>query len=134
MLVKLYESVGNVYQLAKEEGWDNQYHRNQKLIRLSFIPTHIQRQICEILDASTPTLSSFEDINWMGYNKKVVDEISRLKNLGFYALNDLVYVNEHPDMFNAKLFEVKPEDETPIEPSITYGSIDAFDSPIGDIF
>lgn len=133
--IKLYESVGNIYALAKEEGWDNQYQRNQRLIKLSYIPTHVQRQICELLDASKPELSSFEDVNWMGYNNHLTNEFARLKNLGFYALNDLDYVNNNPNIFNASLFEVVDHAEDEIyEPSVKYEEIKAFDSPFGDIF
>lgn len=129
--IKLYESVGNIYALAVEEGWENQYQRNQTLIKLSFIPTHIQRQLCNQIDKSKPQLCDFEKLNDMGYNKKIISEISRMKDLGFYTVNSLAYVNAHPDMFNPDIFSTPDVED---EPMAIFGDINAFKSPIGSIF
>lgn len=103
--VKLFESTGNIYNKAEKEGWDTQYIRNQRLINLDYIPTHIQREITELLDKSNPEMCAVEDIYAMGYSEKMVQEVSTMKNVGYYALNTKEYIDKHPDLFSKDLFK-----------------------------
>jgi len=128
----LYESVTNCYEQAKEEGWDNQYMRNKKLIDLSKIPTHIQRELCEQLDKSNPKLGDMQDLYNLNITDKVVDEVNRLKTLGYYAVNSLASVKENPDMFDEKLFEDN-EEEQKISTQRKFDNVgDVFDDPLSE--
>ena len=109
--VKLFESTGNIYSKAQGEGWDAQYIRNQRLIDLNYIPTHIQREIVETLDNSNPEICAVEDIYAMGYNDKMVQEVSTMKNVGYYALNTKEYIEKNPDLFKYDLLKVERTEE-----------------------
>lgn len=138
---KLFESTGNIYAVAQESGWDAQYLRNQKLIDLSYIPTHIQREIVESLDASKPELCAVEEIYEMGYNQKMGQEVTTMKNVGYYALNTKEYLEAHPDLFNKDMLTIdKTEGEKKFKKALEpkrnfddYSSV--FNVPLdGDLF
>jgi len=138
---KLFESTGNIYAKAQDDGWDEQYLRNQKLIDLNYIPTHIQREIVESLDSSTPELCAVEEIYAMGYNEKIAQEVTTMKNVGYYVLNTKEYLESHPDLFNKDMLKIdnsKAEKEfkkavTPKREFGDYGSL--FNVPLdGDLF
>ena len=133
---KLFES-GDYYDDAVKQGWDHQYKRNQKMINLNYIPTHIQRRICEKLDASQPILCDNEDLYNLGVNQKTVDELIQMKTVGYYALNTKDYVQSNPDIFNADNFN-EPEPETTEQFTVrSFENIEGvFDNPLGeeDIF
>jgi len=101
--IKLFESTGNIYSKAQDEGWDKQYIRNQKLIDLDYIPTHIQREIVESLDSSNTDICSIEQLYSMGYTDKIIDDIVKMKNVGYYSLNTKEYVESVPDLFKRDL-------------------------------
>lgn len=101
--IKLFESTGNIYSKAQDEGWDKQYIRNQKLIDLDYIPTHIQREIVESLDNSNPEICSIEELYSMGYTDKILDDIVKMKNVGYYSLNTKEYIDSVPDLFKRDL-------------------------------
>lgn len=103
--IKLFESTGNIYNKAQGEGWDNQYIRNQRLIDLNYIPTHIQREIVEKLDKSNPDMCSVEDIYAMGYTDKIISNIVTMKNVGYYSLNTKEYIESTPDLFKRDLLK-----------------------------
>lgn len=102
--VKLFESTSNLFEVAKKEGWDNQYLRNQTLIDLHYIPTDIQRTLCEMIDSSNPVLGSLMEIKSLNVTDKIAESIMTMKDLGFYVLLDKEYVNEHPDIYNPEMF------------------------------
>lgn len=128
----MFES-GNYYQKAVTEGWDGQYKRNQKLINLNYIPTHIQRSICSVLDQSTATSSDTEYLYNMGFNKKTIDTVIQMKNVGYYALNEREYIESNPDIFNPANF-VNHDDidlDVPIVRQFNQlGGV--FDNPLGE--
>jgi 5'-3' exonuclease len=131
---KLYESVGNTYQVAKDDGWDKQYIRNQTLIDLSHIPTDVQRELCDLFKASEPKIEPTP----LNVTEKVFEEISTMKNLGFYAVNSLQMVEKNPDMFNPKMFGSKDKQPVAVAESRKFESADkVFVDPLaddGDIF
>lgn len=108
---KLFESTGNIYAKSQHEGWDAQYLRNQKLIDLNYIPTHVQREIVESLDNSKPEICAVEDIYEMGYTEKMVQDVVTMKNVGYYALNTKEYIDKYPDLFNTDLLKVEKSRE-----------------------
>lgn len=136
---KLFEANDNIYSLATKEGWDNQYRRNQTLIDLSYIPTKIQRTICEMLDDSKPVLCEIEELYQADFNKKRIDELLQLKNLGYYTMLDKDYANDNPDVFNPDAFK-KKEEELNLDMNVTkreFGSMNGiFSDPLAgeDIF
>jgi 5'-3' exonuclease len=105
---KLYESVGNCFEQAKKEGWDNQYLRNKKLIDLNNIPTHVQRELCEILDKSNPQLGDIKDLYHLNVTEVLRNEITNLQNFGFYIFHSLSNIDKNPRLFNPKLFDKAP--------------------------
>jgi hypothetical protein len=100
---KLYESVGNCFQQAENEGWDNQYLRNKKLIDLSNIPTHIQRELCAILDTSDPEMTDISNLYQLGINERVEQELLAMKTKGFFVLNSKQRIEDNPDIFKKDL-------------------------------
>lgn len=129
----LLESTQDVYSKAKAEGWDNQYRRNQLLISMKYIPTHIQRTICETIDAETTTLCGSEELYKMGITDKLVDRAMQLKNLGFYSLLDSEYVNDNPDIFNPSnvMLDDEAEYKAAIKPKRTFDNLsNVFDDPL----
>jgi hypothetical protein len=130
---KLFEANSNVYQKAISEGWENQYRRNQTLIDLSYIPTRIQRTICEMLDATEPELCELDELYGANFTKKKVDEMVNLKNLGIYLMLNKEYVTEHPDIFNPEIFakEEAAASAADIAPKRVFGDISGvFDDPL----
>jgi hypothetical protein len=129
---KIFES-GDYYDKAVTEGWEDQFKRNQKLINLNYIPTDIQRQICQLLDQSQPSLVDSEHLYDIGVNPKTADELIQMKNVGYYAFNHKEYIEAHPDIFNPDNF-VSNGEQVDIEfaPVRTFDKIDTFDNPLGD--
>jgi len=99
---KLFESA-NWLDKAKVEGWEDQYIRNKKLIDLSYIPPHIQRNICEKLDESEPVLCDYSEFLGMGFNDKLINDVTSMKNLGYFSLITKQYLKENPNMFSKTL-------------------------------
>ena len=95
----LLDSVGNCYEAAKRDGWDNQYERNRKLIDLSFVPTHIQRSICEMLDQSRPDIAPVHAIHDLGITEKIVNAINGMREIGYYSLHPYQKTQDNPDLF-----------------------------------
>lgn len=130
---KLFESTNNIYATALADGWDKQYRRNQTLIDLSYIPTTIQRNICELIDDAKAELCDLEDMYKIQVNRKTIDSLVNMKNLGLYSMLDKEYVQEHPDIFNPAQFEAQEKAE---EIAVTstkrhFGDLsDVFDDPL----
>jgi 5'-3' exonuclease len=124
--IKLFESTGNIYSTSQDNGWDKQYLRNQKLVDLNYIPTHIQRELVDKFDASKPELCGLEEIYEMGYNEKMVQDISTMRNVGYYAMNTVEYLDAHPDLFNTDLLSAKTN-ETKAEIKSAHTSKRKFD-------
>lgn len=128
---KLYESIqGDCYNEAVSGGWLSQYVRNRTLIDLSYIPTEIQRKICELIDASKPEFCAYEELIGMGITDKMLKEISAMQSLGFFVLNNVNDINNRPDKFNPERSEIrafsvldtpKPEVDTRFGNAASYG-------------
>ena len=130
---KIFESTSNIYQKAVSEGWENQYRRNQTLIDLSYIPTRIQRTICEMLDSSEPELCELEELYSASFTKKKVEEMVNLKNLGIYLMLNKEYVTENPDIFNPEIFIKAEKDASAAAtaPKRVFGNLSGvFDDPL----
>lgn len=129
----LFESSTDVYSKAKAEGWDNQYRRNQLLISMKYIPTHIQRTSCEAIDAATTELCGSDELYRIGVTDKLIDKAMQMKNLGFYSLLDSEYVSDNPDIFNPKnvMIDDEAEYKAAITPKRTFGDLgNVFDDPL----
>jgi len=127
--IALYESASNCYEQSKEEKWDNQYMRNRKLIDLTKVPTHIQREICKLFDNSKPKLGTMEDLYEMEITEKMMDRVNSMKMLGFYGVTPLSVVDENPDKFDESLF-AQPKQEVKIT---TNRSFDSVEDVFGDM-
>ena len=102
--IKMLESVDNVFKKAEDEGWDSQYTRNRKLIDLGYIPTEIQRQLCDLLDEAENELGSFAEVYSIGLTDKLVDELTTMKSVGYYALNELSDIDNNPNIYRGTTF------------------------------
>jgi len=132
---KLFETEGNIYQKAIDEDWGHQYIRNQKMIDLTNIPTHIQRELCKQLDESKPVFGSLIESRSINVTEKIYKEIEKTKNLGYYALNSLKAVEENPELFDESLFTNKEEEDTidtvaPVRKFEDVGKV--FDDPLSE--
>jgi len=137
----LFEATSNIYAKAQAEGWDNQYLRNQRLVDLSYIPTHIQRELVESLDNSRPVTCSTEEMQDMGYPDKMIQEINTMKNVGYYTLNTKEYLESYPDLLsvdNSK--QVSTQKDNQVQQAMatkrSFGDCEGvFNDPLdGDIF
>jgi 5'-3' exonuclease len=136
---KLFESTNNIYAQAQADGWDKQYRRNQTLIDLSYIPTTIQRNICNLIDDAKSELCELEYIYSLDTTKKTIDELINMKNMGMYSMLDKGYAEENPDIFNPEQFEQQEAAEKMAATSTKreFGDMkDVFDDPLNgeDIF
>ena len=95
----LLDSVGNCYEAAKKGGWDKQYDRNRKLIDLEFVPTHVQRQICEMIDEPRPELAPFSAIYEIGVTERISKDLLALKEVGYYCVHPYESAKGDPDLF-----------------------------------
>jgi len=103
---KLLDKGVDIYNTAKLEGWLNQFQKNQMLVNLQFIPTDIQRKLCEVIDNSKPELKSADEIG-IALNMNASKTIDAMKNLGFYTLLDRDYVLANPETYNGNKSETK---------------------------
>jgi len=129
----LYEATTDVYTKSKSEGWDNQYIRNQKLIDFKYIPTHVQRSICEAIDAVTAEFEGTEILSKLGINDKMLQRVNKLKDMGYYSLLDINYVNDHPDVFTpvVEVSEEEMEYNEAVKPKRVFQSLGGvFDDPL----
>lgn len=129
----LYEATTDVYTKAKTEGWDNQYIRNQKLINFKYIPTHIQRTICEAIDNLTWEFEGTEILSKLGINDRIIERVNKMKDFGYYALLDYEYVKAHPDVFTPTQEETEEELEykEAIKPKRVFHDMSGvFDDPL----
>jgi len=131
---KLYESVGNCFQQAENEGWDNQYLRNKKLIDLSNIPTHIQREICALLDASNPEMEDISNLYQMRVDERIEKELLAMKAKGYLVLNSKERIEANPDMFKKDLVtKEKTSDKFVFKKQRTFEAIDSeLDDPLSE--
>lgn len=131
--IKLFESTNNIYAQAQHDGWDKQYRRNQTLIDLSYIPTTIQRNICTLIDNASSELCELEYMYSIQVNKKTIDNLINMKNMGMYSMLDKEYVQEHPDIFNPDQFTMDATSDRISATSVKreFGDIsNVFDDPL----
>lgn len=129
---KLYESVGNCFQQAENEGWGNQYLRNKKMIDLSNIPTHIQRELCAVLDASDPEMTDISNLYQLNVDERVEKELLAMKSNGYFALNSKQRIESNPDMFKKDLV-TKESEKFAFKKQREFDSIDTeIDDPLSE--
>lgn len=95
----LVDSGVDLYTTASKEGWLNQFTKNQMLVNLEFIPTDIQRKLCEVIDSSTIDLLSLDEIEEYQFNGTMHKMVQGMKNLGYYTLLDRDYVLENENVY-----------------------------------
>jgi hypothetical protein len=124
---KLY-ATDDWHDKALSDGWEPQYLRNKKLIDLSYIPTDIQRTLCETIDNTKGKLCEYDAIYAMGLTQGNVNTISSMKELGYYVTLDKEYIQANPDTFRIQQTGdvLNDEDITlPFDkPSRTFGNFD----------
>lgn len=103
----LYESLdGNCVPAAETGGWINQYHRNRQLIDMSFIPNELKTRLLGMLDVPRKEISAYEKIYELAVNQKVIEDITSLKQLGYYTLHDYVDVQNNPNLFKESVIQI----------------------------
>lgn len=108
---KLYTSLNeSCLEAARNGGWLEQYERNRTLIDLSCIPTEIRNDIDSLLEAEESKFCPFWEISKMGFSSEFVDEISTMKNSGFFCLNEKQWCLNNlkeQNKYNPKVFDNK---------------------------
>jgi len=104
-----FESLNgkNCFDVAKENGWLEQYIRNRRLIDLSMIPDDIKNDITKSLDEQVPEFCPFWELQGMDIPQRLIEEIAKMKNVGYYCLNNKEEIAKSPDFFKAGSREVK---------------------------
>lgn len=104
-----YESMigQDMVKKAKSEGWLNQYMRNRSLIDLSLVPPDIEREIAESIENSKPVMCPFHEIEMMDMTPKIIKEISKMKDLGYYSLNTQKMIDMNPHAFDPNRSEIR---------------------------
>lgn len=129
--VTFYESMTgkDLIGAAKKDGWLNQYMRNRELIDLTLIPIDIQREIMESIDSSKPEMCAFHEVEAMDMTDKLIKEIAKMKDLGYYTLNTKRNIDMNPNVFDPNRSELRKFSE-PEKSSV----IKRFDNGVSDIF
>ena len=85
--VQLLENCPNIFEVAKANGWSDQYIRNRTLIDLSWIPQDISEQVNQIIDQPAPELAVDWDktAEW-GIPESKTDYYKTLQQFGFFAV------------------------------------------------
>lgn len=98
----LLESCPNVYEAAKNNGWDDQYMRNRTLIDLSRVPDEVKKEIDHCMDmAPEPeNVAGFERLDFWDVPDMIRSNYLRLQSTGFYCVNSV----NSGTLFNAGMF------------------------------
>ena len=125
---KLLESVGSAYAAAEKDGWVNQYMRNRKLIDMTCMPTELYSEIRDQITAMNPVLGEWEVIYRLGITKKLINEITVMRDVGYYALHNIEEINKNPNLFKENLVkkDVYHDPADVVAPTYSYG--------VGNIF
>lgn len=132
----LLENCPNIYEVAKRNGWDDQYMRNRTLIDLSQVPYAVSNRIAMELDKPEPELGSFAILESMEIHSTFIQMINQMKSIGFYSLLTEDAVKRNPDIFKIGIAKdmhqaiVKPQSFVKTEQRITSDSfVGVFDVP-----
>lgn len=91
--IRLMEACPNVYEVAVNNGWDDQYLRNRKLIDLSQVPPDVKREIDAALDIPEPTFPREDRLGGWNITEMQVNRFNQMRTIGFYALLPVRMVN-----------------------------------------
>ena len=83
---KFIEAFPNVYDVAKNNGWGDQYMRNRKLIDLSCTPVEVTTRLNEMLDRPEPELCGFELLDFWDVEPYYKDLMQNMRSYGYRAM------------------------------------------------
>lgn len=85
--VQLLENCPNIFEVAKANGWGDQYIRNRTLIDLSWIPTDISEQVNEVINQPAPEINQdWEKTAEWGIPESKTDYYKTLQQFGFFCV------------------------------------------------
>ena len=83
---KFIEAFPNVYDVAKNNGWGEQYMRNRKLIDLSCTPVEVTTRLNEMLDKPEPELCGFELLDFWDVEPYYKDLMQNMRSYGYRSM------------------------------------------------
>ncbi len=83
---KFIEAFPNVYDVAKNNGWGEQYMRNRKLIDLSCTPVEVTTRLNEMLDRPEPDLCGFELLDFWDVEPYYKDLMQNMRSYGYRSM------------------------------------------------
>ncbi len=107
--ITFFESLNgqDCFEVAKKQGWVEQYIRNRRLIDLSMTPDSIKNDIIKALDESVHEFCPFWEIQGMDIPQKMIEEITKMKNTGYYCLTSMEDIAKNPGSFKENSKSVK---------------------------
>lgn len=118
---KLLEACPDIYQTAKDNGWDDQYMRNRKLIDLSMVPRDIGKVIMESVGQPEPALNMYPDFDAWDITEMYRGIIQRMQGVGYYCMQTEAAIAENPNIFNRMLVEQGRRSLEPEVPDVSGG-------------
>lgn len=101
----LLDNCPNIYETAKQNGWDDQYLRNKTLIDLSMVPSDVKKVIMEAVSMPEPEFDGYWSLpNW-GINKYLTDEFNTMRTLRYYCFITPEEVAKDPGVFVTEKFK-----------------------------
>jgi len=80
------ENFPNVYDVAKNNGWGEQYMRNRKLIDLSCTPVEVTSRLNGMLDEKEPELCGFELLDFWDVEPYYKDLMQNMRSYGYRSM------------------------------------------------
>ena len=67
----------------------------------------IEREIIESIENSKPTMCAFHEVEMMDITPKIIKEISKMKDLGYYSLNTQKMIDMNPRAVDPNRSEIR---------------------------
>lgn len=83
---KFIQAFPNVYDVAKNNGWDDQYMRNRKLIDLSCTPPEVVTRLNDMLAKPEPELCGFELLDFWDVEPYYKDLMQSMRSYGYRSM------------------------------------------------
>ena len=80
------QSFPNVYDVAKNNGWGDQYMRNRKLIDLSCTPPEVVTRLNDLLNQPEPELCGFELLDFWDVEPYYKDLMQSMRSYGYRSM------------------------------------------------
>lgn len=130
--IKLLENCSAVYDVAKENGWADQYMRNRTLIDLSMVPQDVKDVITEAISAPEPEVPDDRPMEMTGISSARASTVKQLRSFGFYLLNNKADVDRDPSIFKADVYRKEAPtlgDKVSEQELVDFDNIDMFSGP-----